>query len=114
MPLPLLWQIKIGKYLGRLFRHVSGKSSRTAKKNLEIFFPELSDIARKKLLQHHFEALGASLFEMSNYFSRKGHGLKRWIDNSPFPVTTEREAYVIKKKLPIYRSLYIRTSQYLQ
>ena len=64
MPLPLLWQIKIGKYLGRLFRHVSGKSSRTAKKNLEICFPELSDIARKKLLQHHFEALGASLFEM--------------------------------------------------
>ena len=62
--LPLIWQIKIGKYLGRCLRRLPSKACRTAEINIKVCFPELSNIARRKLLERHFEALGASFIEM--------------------------------------------------
>jgi len=38
------------------------------------------------------------------------HGLK-WLDKNPYNASTDRELFVIKKNLPIYRAMYIRNSK---
>jgi KDO2-lipid IV(A) lauroyltransferase len=63
--LPFAWQLAFGKRLGRLARRVLRERRQIAARNLEICFPELSDAERERLLRAHFEALGASLVEMS-------------------------------------------------
>ena len=50
------------------------------------------------------------LVENSNYFYREElHGLK-WLDKNPYDAYTDRELFVIKKNLPVYRAMYIRNS----
>jgi len=62
--LPYPYQIIIGKRLGRIGFYISAKKRRIVKRNLEICFPELSDVEQKKLLIKHFEAMGAAFSEM--------------------------------------------------
>ena len=67
--LPYRWQIGFGKAIGRLAHRLGAKRRAIARRNIELCFPELSEIDRNKLVLEHFEALGASLMEM---------GLGRW------------------------------------
>ena len=63
--LPFRWQITIGKRFGRFVKFVSRKKPKTALRNLEACFPDLTDAERVQLLNKHFEALGISLAEMA-------------------------------------------------
>jgi len=48
------------------------------------------------------------VIDNSNYFDRKDvQGLK-WLKQNPYEVLTDREIFVIKKNLPIFRAMYIR------
>ena len=49
--LPYPYQIIIGKWLGRIGFHIAAKKRLIAMRNLEICFPELSDVEQKKLLK---------------------------------------------------------------
>ena len=49
--------------------------------------------------------------ERSSYFDRKIIGGLKWLDKNPYDAFTERELYVKKKKLPIYRALYYRNNK---
>ena len=51
-----------------------------------------------------------SVIDECTYFDRKYvHGLK-WLNKNPYEVSTDREVFVLKKNLPIYRAMYIRNS----
>jgi KDO2-lipid IV(A) lauroyltransferase len=70
--LPFVWQLRLGKWLGRRARVLSGARRRIAERNLQVCFPELSAAQRETLLRRHFEALGASLIEMAmGWFGRE-------------------------------------------
>ncbi len=45
-----------------------------------------------------------------NYFDRKYEYGSRWLSENPYKVSTDRELFVSKKNLPIYRAMYIRNS----
>ena len=52
-----------------------------------------------------------NVIDKSTYFNRKDlQGLKL-IDKNPYNVSTDRELFVIKQNLPIYREIYIRNSK---
>ena len=44
----------------------------------------------------------------STYFDRKDLKGVRWLDKNPYEAFTDRELFVLKKNLPIYRTMYIR------
>jgi Kdo2-lipid IVA lauroyltransferase/acyltransferase len=62
--LPYAAMIAIGVALGRLLRLVALRLVRTARRNLELCFPELDAAARERLLDRHFESLGIALLEV--------------------------------------------------
>ena len=52
-----------------------------------------------------------NIIDKSTYFYRKDlQGLK-WLDKNPYNASTDRELFVKKKNLPIYRAMYIRNSK---
>ena len=51
-----------------------------------------------------------NVVDNSRYFDRKVVKGIKWLDKNPYDVTTDRENFVIKKNLPIYRAMYIRNS----
>ena len=63
--LPFRLQIAIGKFFGRSVLKLLRKTPNATRRNLQVCFPELSDVEREALLVKHFEALGASLSEMA-------------------------------------------------
>ena len=44
------------------------------------------------------------------YFDRKIFKGLKWLEKNPYEVTTDRESFVLKQNLPIYRAMYIRNS----
>ena len=54
-----------------------------------------------------FESM-TNTIDRSQYFNRKYLGNLSLIDKNPYNVKTDREFLSIKKKLPIYREMYIR------
>ena len=51
------------------------------------------------------------VMDNSTYFNRNYlHGSK-WLDKNPYNASTDRELFVAKKNLPIYRAIYIRNSK---
>jgi KDO2-lipid IV(A) lauroyltransferase len=62
--LPVSWQLRVGRWLGRLLRLVKKREERVARRNLELCFPDLGAAARGELLNRHFEAVGMSFVEM--------------------------------------------------
>ncbi len=53
----------------------------------------------------------SNVIEDSIYFDRKvSNGLK-WLTKNPYHVSTDRESFVLKQNLPIYRAMYIRNSE---
>ena len=52
-----------------------------------------------------------NVIENSNYFDRKFVDGLKWLEKNPYSASTDREFFVIKQKLPIYRAMYIRNSR---
>nr|WP_257473291.1 tRNA (guanosine(46)-N7)-methyltransferase TrmB [Prochlorococcus marinus] len=48
------------------------------------------------------------VIDNSSYFDRKKLNGLQWLDKNPYAVCTDRELFVLKKNLPIYRAIYIR------
>ncbi|MCZ6475767.1 MAG: lipid A biosynthesis acyltransferase [Gammaproteobacteria bacterium] len=63
--LPFSWQLWLGKRLGRALQLLLYPRRHIAERNLSVCFPELSDQERNTLQRRHFEAIGASVTEMS-------------------------------------------------
>ena len=52
----------------------------------------------------------SNVIDNSKYFDRKYVQGFKWLNNNPYEVFTDRELFVFKKNLPIYRAMYIRNS----
>ena len=63
--LPFSWLRPIGKLLGKALSRLKRRERRTAERNLEVCFPELSSAERTRLFELHFEAVGMSFLEMA-------------------------------------------------
>jgi KDO2-lipid IV(A) lauroyltransferase len=63
--LPFAWQLALGRGLGRMTRLLAPARRRVVARNLEVCFPDMPSAERDRVLAKHFEALGASLIEMS-------------------------------------------------
>ena len=62
LPFPVL--LATGRVLGAVLRHLPIRFVRTARRNIELCFPELDAPARAKLLDEHFKSLGMALMEV--------------------------------------------------
>lgn len=63
--LPYPWQLRMGRFFGRVMRIASPRRRHIAAVNLALCFPELSARQRTQLLHRHFESLGMTLVETS-------------------------------------------------
>lgn len=64
LPLPL--QMKIGAVIGRMAMKFVGKRVNTAKRNLQLCFPDMSDAEQLSLLRENFEQTGKAIFDTIN------------------------------------------------
>lgn len=64
--LPLRIQMKMGAALGRMAMGIVGKRVNTAKRNLQLCFPEMSDAEQQVLLRENFEQTGKAIFDTIN------------------------------------------------
>jgi Kdo2-lipid IVA lauroyltransferase/acyltransferase len=62
LPFPAL--LATGRVLGEMLRHLPISFVRTARRNIELCFPELDAPARERLLDEHFKSLGIALMEV--------------------------------------------------
>jgi Kdo2-lipid IVA lauroyltransferase/acyltransferase len=56
--------VRLGRGLGVLVRHLPIRFARTARRNIELCLPELSESEREHLLKEHFASLGIALLEI--------------------------------------------------
>jgi len=49
-----------------------------------------------------------NIIDNSKYFDRKYLQGFKWLDKNPYEANTDRELFVLKKNLPIYRAIYVR------
>lgn len=61
--LPYKMLLKVGATIGRLLMKVVKKRAKTAARNIELCFPQLSQQQRDQILADHHESLGIALFE---------------------------------------------------
>lgn len=64
--LPLSWQMKLGKGLGRLVMKFAAGRTHTARRNLTLCFPDMSETERENLLKRNFEETGKAIFDTIN------------------------------------------------
>ncbi|MGL5047928.1 MAG: LpxL/LpxP family Kdo(2)-lipid IV(A) lauroyl/palmitoleoyl acyltransferase [Shewanella sp.] len=64
--LPLSWQMKLGKGLGRLVMKFATSRTHTARRNLTLCFPEMTKVQREDLLTRNFEETGKAIFDTIN------------------------------------------------
>ena len=91
------------KHLKRrvLTKSLLNSIARSISKDGELFIQ--SDIS--KLIEYM-----TNIIDESIYFDRKILKGLKWLDKNPYEVTTDRESFVLKQNLPIYRAMYIRNS----
>jgi len=65
--LPLETSMRFGKSVGRFFAKRFPKLQKTARRNLEIAFPEMTDAEREKIVIGTFESLGRHLGFVSHF-----------------------------------------------
>ncbi len=53
----------------------------------------------------------SDIIDESNYFERKVVKGLKWLEKNPYGVSTDRELFVLKQNLPIYRAMYIRNGK---
>lgn len=61
--LPYRWQLSLGRMIGRLLYKLGYSRIKVAKRNLELCFPEKSEVERTKLLKKNIENTGIALLE---------------------------------------------------
>ncbi|CAM3942769.1 LpxL/LpxP family Kdo(2)-lipid IV(A) lauroyl/palmitoleoyl acyltransferase [Shewanella aquimarina] len=64
--LPLRAQMKLGRGIGRLAMAIAGSRVNTAKRNIELCFPEMSPAEQQALLTQNFEETGKAIFDIAN------------------------------------------------
>ena len=52
-----------------------------------------------------------NIIDNSQYFDRRVIGGSEWLDYNPYNVSTDRELFVNKKNLPIFRAMYLRNDK---
>ena len=80
--LPYDRQLRIFKAAGRLLHRFDTKRRLTARRNIQLCFPELSAQERDALVLAHYEAIGASMVELS---------LARWMSNDEVAAMSQIE-----------------------
>ena len=75
--------------------------AKTMSPNGELFIQ--SDIL--KLIEYM-----SKIIDNNIYFNRKVVNELKYLEKNPYDVSTDRELFVIKQNLPIYRAMYIRNS----
>jgi lipid A biosynthesis lauroyl/palmitoleoyl acyltransferase len=87
LPLPVLHAM--GRGIGRLFYRVNDKRREIARININLCYPELDEQQKRRLVTNHFEAYGASIFDLAICWwasSRRlqrlttVHGLQQYLD----------------------------------
>tara|TARA_B100000575_G_C22928815_1_gene538371 strand:- start:5 stop:550 length:546 start_codon:yes stop_codon:yes gene_type:complete len=73
--------------------------ARSMSHNGELFIQ--SDVF--KLIEYMSDVIDESI-----YFDRKVVNGLKWLEKNPYEVSTDREIFVLKRKLPIFRAMYIR------
>ncbi len=51
-----------------------------------------------------------NVIDNSTFFERKEEQGLKWLDKNPYEACTDRELFVLKQNLPIYRAMYVRNS----
>ncbi|GIU47690.1 LpxL/LpxP family Kdo(2)-lipid IV(A) lauroyl/palmitoleoyl acyltransferase [Shewanella algidipiscicola] len=64
--LPLPMQMWLGKMLGRFAKKVAGSRVHTAKRNIELCFPDMPAQEQAHLLNRNFEETGKAIFDIAN------------------------------------------------
>lgn len=64
--MPISMQMKIGAGLGRLVMVVAGNRTHTAKRNIQLCFPDMPEDEQLALLKSNFEETGKALFDTIN------------------------------------------------
>ncbi len=77
--LPLPAAHALGAALGWLFFVIPNKRRRTAEINLELCFPEIPAMARRRLMRRNLIELGKSLVEIGVLWTRPKEKLLRWV-----------------------------------
>ncbi|MGB5307063.1 MAG: LpxL/LpxP family Kdo(2)-lipid IV(A) lauroyl/palmitoleoyl acyltransferase [Gammaproteobacteria bacterium] len=62
--LPFSWQVRIGRFIGRIMPGFARHRRHIARVNIDLCFPELTPEQRQQLLTDHFESMGIGLMEM--------------------------------------------------
>lgn len=76
--LPIAWQLKIGRFIGRLIHSGSRKRRHYAQVNIRLCFPDFDDNAVDELVLRHFESFGMSVIEVGlAWFIDPAHLRKR-------------------------------------
>jgi KDO2-lipid IV(A) lauroyltransferase len=76
--LPVRWQLKIGRRIGRLLHYGARKRRHYARVNIHLCFPELDESAVDQLVLRHFESIGMSVIEMGlTWFTDREHLRRR-------------------------------------
>ena len=53
-----------------------------------------------------------NIIDKSSYFDKQNLNGLKWLNKNPYEVYTDRELYVLKKNLPVYRVMYLRNSKF--
>lgn len=64
--LPLKWQMKIGSGIGGLAQKLLGSRVNTAKRNLQLCFPDMPQAEQQQLLKRNFQETGKAIFDTIN------------------------------------------------
>lgn len=64
--LPLPWQMTLGKGFGRLVMKFAAGRTHTARRNLTLCFPEMTEAQREDILTRNFEETGKAIFDTIN------------------------------------------------
>ncbi len=75
--LPIRWQFSIGRAIGKLIYRYSPKLRTISTTNVDLCFPELSDVERTQLIKKNFEALGIGVIEAAMAWWMSDRRLKK-------------------------------------
>jgi KDO2-lipid IV(A) lauroyltransferase len=78
--LPLETSMKFGKSVGRFFAKKFPKLQKTARRNLEIAFPEMSEAEREKIVLGTFESLGRHLGFVSHFRKFQHEDIRKLVE----------------------------------
>jgi len=78
--LPLATSMRFGKSVGKFFAKRFPKLQKTAKRNLEIAFPEMPDAEREKIIHGTFESLGRHLGFVSHFRKFKHEDIRNLVE----------------------------------